>query len=377
MHPRGARRADRGVLRLRRRVLPLRRAPDEARAHGAAPHPGRWPLRAGAQARGAGGRRLGIRELDLRGAGGPDSEAAGLPARVRHRRPAVRDPRFRRDALRHRGCRALRQRGHRPFSLTNHLTRLIQGTEMLLKDKVVIVSGIGPGLGVKLAVEAAREGARAVVAAARTSEKLDDAENRIRALGTSCRVLKLPTDITDAGQCRQAAERTVKEFGRIDGLVNSAYFHGDFGPVSEPDFATWSRILDTNLMGSVRMTLAVAPQMKKQGGGAVVMINTMTTLKPFPGEGAYAASKSALLTATKYLAMELGPSNIRVNSARMGWMWGAPVQGYIAATAKAQGVPEQQLIDGVAANIPLRRIVTDDECARAALFLISDYASAV
>jgi enoyl-[acyl-carrier-protein] reductase (NADH) len=53
------------------------------------------------------------------------------------------------------------------------------------------------------------------------------------------------------------------------------------------------------------------------------------------------------------------------------------VQGYIAATAKAQGVPEQQLIDGVAANIPLRRIVTDDECARAALFLISDYASAV
>ena len=178
---------------------------------------------------------------------------------------------------------------------------------MLLKDKVVIVSGIGPGLGVKLAVEAAREGARAVVAAARTSEKLDDAEKRIRALGTSCRVLKLPTDITDAAQCRQAAERTVKEFGRIDGLVNSAYFHGDFGPVSEPDFATWSQVLDTNLMGSVRMTLAVAPQMKKQGGGAVVMINTMTTLKPFPGEGAYAASKSALLTATKYLAMELGP----------------------------------------------------------------------
>jgi NAD(P)-dependent dehydrogenase (short-subunit alcohol dehydrogenase family) len=248
---------------------------------------------------------------------------------------------------------------------------------MLLEDKVVIVSGIGPGLGVKLAVEAAREGARAVVATARTSEKLDDAESRIRALGTSCRVLKLPTDITDAAQCRAAADRTVKEFGRIDGLVNSAYFHGDFGPVSEPDFASWSRILDTNLMGSVRMTLAVAPQMKSQGGGAVVMINTMATLKPFPGEGAYAASKSALLTATKYLAMELGPANIRVNSARMGWMWGAPVQGYIAATAKAQGVPEQQLIDGVAANIPLRRIVTDDECARAALFLISDYSSAV
>ena len=98
---------------------------------------------------------------------------------------------------------------------------------MPLKDKVVIVSGIGPGLGVKLAVEAAREGARAVVASARTAEKLDDAENRIRALGTTCRVLKVPTDITDAAQCRAVAERAVKEFGRIDGLVNSAYFHGD------------------------------------------------------------------------------------------------------------------------------------------------------
>ena len=75
--------------------------------------------------------------------------------------------------------------------------------------------------------------------------------------------------------------------------------------------------------------------MKKQGGGAVVMINTMTTLKPFGGEGPYASSKAALSSATKYMAIELGPSNIRVN-----------------------------------------RIVTDDQCARAAL-LISDYASAV
>lgn len=170
---------------------------------------------------------------------------------------------------------------------------------MLLRDKVVIVSGIGPGLGVKLAVEAAREGARAVVAAARSAEKLDDAEGRIRALGSGCRVLKMPTDITDAGQCRRLAERTAAEFGRIDGLVNSAYFHGDFGPLSEPDFATWTKVLDTNLLGSVRMTMACVPQMKKQGGGAVVMINTMATLKPFPGEGVYATSKAALLAATK------------------------------------------------------------------------------
>ena len=248
---------------------------------------------------------------------------------------------------------------------------------MLLKDKVVIVSGIGPGLGVKLAIEAAREGARGVVALARSADKLEDAERRVREVNSGCKVLKVPTDITDAAQCRRAAERAVAEFGRIDGLVNSAYFHGNFESVVDADFAVWQEVYRTNVIGSLQMTLAVAPQMKAQGGGAVVMINTMATLKPFPGEAGYAASKGGLLAAAKYLALELGPHNIRVNSTRMGWMWGVPVQNAIEMMAKAQGRTVQEVKDGVAANVALRRIVTDDECARAALFLLSDYASAI
>jgi NAD(P)-dependent dehydrogenase (short-subunit alcohol dehydrogenase family) len=136
-------------------------------------------------------------------------------------------------------------------------------------------------------------------------------------------------------------------------------------------------VLQTNLLGSVRLTLAVAPQMKVQGGGSVVMINTLASFRPFAGEAAYAASKGGLLAATKYLAAELGPHNIRVNTARMSWMWGAPVQGYVEATAAQQGVPVKTITDAIAANIALRRLVTDDECARAALMLLSDYASAV
>lgn len=248
---------------------------------------------------------------------------------------------------------------------------------MLLKDKVVIVSGIGPGLGVKLAIEAAREGARAVVALARTADKLVDAETRVRELGTDCKVLKLQTDVTDAAQCKRAAEQTVAEFGRIDGLVNSAFFHGNFESVEQADFAVWKQVYDTNVIGSMQMTLAVAPQMKAQGRGAVVMINTMATLKPFPGEPGYAASKGGLLVAAKYLAEEFGPHNIRVNTARMGWMWGVPVQRAMTMMAQAQGKSEQQVKDEVASTKALRRIVTDDECARAALFLISDYASAI
>ena len=248
---------------------------------------------------------------------------------------------------------------------------------MLLEGKVIVVSGIGPGLGVKLAVEAAREGARGVVLAARSREKLDDAEERIRAIGGTCETLKVATDIRDAAQCQRLADAALERFGRMDGLVNSAFEHGAFEPVDSGDVRQWQSAYETNLLGSMQMTRALVPAMKAQGGGAVVMINTMATIKPFAGEAGYAMSKGALLVAARYLALELGPSNIRVNTARMGWMWGAPVQGYVGHMARAQGVSEQKIVDSIAANIPLRRVVTDDECARAALFLLSDYASAI
>ena len=89
---------------------------------------------------------------------------------------------------------------------------------MLLKDKVVIVSGIGPGLGQELSTLAAKEGAKAVVIAARTAAKLDVAEQEIKDLGLGTAVLKVPTDISDQAQCQALADRAVAEFGRIDVL---------------------------------------------------------------------------------------------------------------------------------------------------------------
>ena len=86
----------------------------------------------------------------------------------------------------------------------------------------------------KLAIEAAREGARAVAIGARTAEKLDDAEKRMREANPACKVLKLVTDIRDAAQCKRLAESTVKQFGRIDGLANSAFFWGTPGTAEAP-----------------------------------------------------------------------------------------------------------------------------------------------
>ena len=176
----------------------------------------------------------------------------------------------------------------------------------------------------KLAVEAAREGARGVVLAARSPAKWDDAEDRVRTVAASCQALKVPTDIRDPVQCKYLADATIERFGRIDGLVNSAFEHGTFEPVESGDLRSWQAAYETNVVGSMQMTRAVVPAMKSQGGGAVVMINTMATIKPFAGEAGYAVSKAAMLVAVKYLALELGPNNIRVNTARMGWMWGAP-----------------------------------------------------
>ena len=250
---------------------------------------------------------------------------------------------------------------------------------MLLAEKIVVVSGIGPGLGLKLAVEAARAGAAGVVCVARTAAKLDEAETRIRELGTRCEVLKQIADITDRAATDAVAAAAVARFGRIDALVNSAYDPGSMDHAGSAQLEDWlAGPLKTNLVGSLRLTQSLIPQMKQQGGGAIVMINTMAVHLVPPGGGAgYAASKGGLAVAARYLAKELGPSNIRVNSIYMGWMWGAPVQAYVARQAAELNLPEEKLKARIAAGIPLGRIPSDDECARAALFLVSDYASAV
>ncbi len=251
---------------------------------------------------------------------------------------------------------------------------------MLLKDKVVIVSGIGPGLGIKLAVEAARAGARAVVCAARTPAKLDAAEAAIRALGVDCAVLKAPTDINNLSHCQRLADTTMEHFGRIDALINSAFQHGEFESVQSTNFNAWVAAFNTNTIGTLTLSQEVIRHMKTQenpSGGAIVMISTMATHKPYDGEAGYAASKGALEVAVKYLAREVGQYGIRVNSVCMGWMWGAPVQQGIRQMARHSQQTEAQVLEKIVANIPLGHMNTDDDCAKAALMLASDYARAI
>ncbi|MGX1932020.1 SDR family oxidoreductase [Microbacterium resistens] len=249
---------------------------------------------------------------------------------------------------------------------------------MLLQDKVVIVSGIGPGLGIRLARQAARFQASAVVLAARTPSRLDDAVAQVTAAGHTCEVMAVPTDITDADQCRRLADATVERFGRIDALINTAYEHGPWEPSGTASMDGWRQAIEVNLYGSVQMTQAVIPQMTRQADGSIVMINTVATRRVNQLESAYAVSKGALATAVQYLAEDLGPLGIRVNSTYIGWMDGEPVRQYLEADSGRQGITADALADEIGKQIPLRNeIPREEDCATASLFLASDYARAI
>lgn len=245
---------------------------------------------------------------------------------------------------------------------------------MLLQDRVVIVTGVGPGMGRKLALLLADEGAKVAVSA-RNAAFVAEVVREIEAKGGEA--IGVPTDVSDMAQCETLAARTLEAFGRIDGLVNSAYAHNEFVPFEDRDLAVWQSNMDVTYFGALRMVKSVLPAMKAQGGGAIVNVSTKSSLKMVPGEGDYGTAKAALNAGTRQLATELGKYGIRVNAARMGWMWGVPVERALEHRAAARGVTMEQIKASVVSQIPLGRIPTDDECARAVVFLLSDYASAI
>lgn len=247
---------------------------------------------------------------------------------------------------------------------------------MLLGDKVVVVSGVGPGLGTEIAAAAAREGA-SVMLGARTEANLEAAAKAIDPSGTT--IGYQVTDITDPEQAEQLADAAVDKFGKLDALVNCAAFDTVFGGVQDADFDEWRKVFDTNVIGSLQVTRAAIPHLKQNGGGSIVFIGSQGMFWPPKGffQTAYQSSKAGLLSAVYHLANELGPDKIRVNTVVPTWMWGPPVEGYVNSTAEAQGVPPEQIVAGITANMPLGEIPTDGDVAEAVVFFASDRARMV
>ncbi len=243
---------------------------------------------------------------------------------------------------------------------------------MILDGEVVIVSGVGPGLGAKLAARAAAEGAK-VVMAARSSQVMDQVAKEAAAAGGEA--VAVPCDVRKPEDVARVAETAVDRFGTITGLVNSAYSHPGFHDLLATPDKQLRRSMDIILHGALEMTRAVVPHMT--GGGSIVNVGTMSTRKPLRGEGGYAVAKAAMACATQYLAVELGERGIRVNQAVLGWLDGPGVRFYLKMTADQRGVSEQDIYDEIAARNPMNRIPTDEACAGAILFLLSRLASEV
>lgn len=245
---------------------------------------------------------------------------------------------------------------------------------MLLKDKVAIVSGIGPGLGQALARALVREGA-AVAIAARSVDKLRGLEAELNAAGG--RALAVSADISDSTSCRALAQATLAKFGRIDVLVNNAYHPGTYERIETIDLDTWRPPFEVNVLGSLRLSQAVIPAMKNQGEGSIVMINSMSIRRMMETFGGYAASKAALNAATQTLALELGGYGIRVNSVMPGYIWGPPLEAYFREEAEKAGCDPKVLYDSVASQTALKKIPTSEEIAESAVFFASGMAKAI
>ena len=240
---------------------------------------------------------------------------------------------------------------------------------MILEDKTILVSGVGPGLGSEIARRVLRDGGRLVIGA-RGAEKLEGIAKELDPSGE--RVLAHPFDITDEAACLAIVAAAEERFGQLDGLaqVAAAEPMGDLASTPAEDFM---RSTEVNVVGSVQLVRACAPAFERAGGGAIVLIGSQSTDHPPPSpQLAYSASKGALRAVAIHLASELGPRKIRVNSIIPTWMWGPPVQGWVRWQAKERGLSEEAIKAELEGLFALREIPADDDVAEAVVLFLSE-----
>ena len=245
---------------------------------------------------------------------------------------------------------------------------------MIVEGKVIAISGVGTGLGKTIAGLALRDGAR-VFLGARTQSTLERVALEIDPAGE--RVGGFRVDIGDRERCRGFVDAAVKRFGRVDALVNLAALDTAFGGIQDTEPDDWRPTLETNVIGTLQLTKEAVPHLRAAGGGAIVFIGAQASYLPQIQQLAYAASKAALSTAVRYLAKDLGPQKIRVNTVVPTWMWGQAVEDYLTNSAAERGETVETLVAEITAGMALDEIPTEADVAEAVIFLASDRARAI
>jgi NAD(P)-dependent dehydrogenase (short-subunit alcohol dehydrogenase family) len=244
---------------------------------------------------------------------------------------------------------------------------------MMLRDKVVVVAGVGAGLGRSIAMASAREGAD-VVLAARTEATLAEVAKEIAGLGR--RALAVPADLHDAGAARRLSEAAIAEFGQVDSLVYNALAMPPIKDLTAVELDAIGAAFDGNVVAALRLIQTFVPHLE-DSHGSIVMINSMVVRFSQRTMGPYKMAKAALLAMAQSLATELGPRGIRINSVAPGHIWGDSLKWYFSYLGHKRGVDAQVIYDETAAGTDLGRLPEPDEIADAAVFLASPLARAI
>ena len=228
-----------------------------------------------------------------------------------------------------------------------------------LKDRVAVVTGASRGIGLGIASELVRQGAKVCV----TARKPEALEAAVAELGGPDVAIAVAGKADDADHQAEAVARTIEAFGRLDMLVNNTGINPVYGPVLDVEPEAAAKILAVNVLAPIAWTRRARDAWMGEHGGSIVNVSSVAGLRPSPGIGMYGVSKAALIRLTEELAVELGP-RIRVNAVAPG------VVKTKFATALYEGREEQ-----VSAAYPLKRLGVPEDVAGAVAFLLSDQAS--
>jgi len=237
---------------------------------------------------------------------------------------------------------------------------------MRLINKVALITGGNSGIGRATALLFAREGAKVALTGRDEERGKRVVEEIKKASGTA---IFIRSDVRIAEDCRQAVDKTLREFGRLDILFNNAGVYYPHTVVDCPE-EEWDLTIDINLKGTYLMSKLVLPAMIAQGGGSIINNGSGWGITGGNEAASYCASKGGVVLLTKAMAIDHGRQGIRVNCLCPGDVE-TPM---LPADAKLRKIEWKDYL-AEASNRPLGRIGTPDEIARAALFLATDDSS--
>lgn len=238
-----------------------------------------------------------------------------------------------------------------------------------LNGKVVLITGASRGIGKGIAAAFAGEGAK-VAFCARQESQLKETEQEFKNSGAT--VFAQRADITNPAQAEAFVNNVLKHFGKIDVLVNNAGGNrrNPFVDTSDQD---WEDIIELNLMSHIRISRRVAKSMQTTGGGSIIFISSIFGREGGgPGLSIYNTTKSAMISLSKIMAMELAGQNIRVNNVAPG-----SIQFPGGSWDKRVKADPEGMKKFVEENIPLGRFGRVEEVANVVLFLASEKASLI